>query len=88
MAGTVYDVPIRSEAVDISSTDHTFTIKRITGIYVGGTGNIVATLYGDSGARTYAVTAGQILLGMFGSVTRTNTTATGLIGLSSFANDG
>lgn len=86
MAGAA-NFPLRSESVNLT-TDYTFAIKAITEIYVGGSGNLVATLVGDSGSVTYAVTAGQILPGAFKSVTKVGTTATGLIGRSAFPNDG
>jgi hypothetical protein len=69
-----------SEAVDISSTDHTFVLKT-TAIYCGGAGNLIARLRGDSTDRTWVVQAGQYVLGDFLKVTRTSTTATAMIGV-------
>lgn len=84
--------PYRSEVVDISSTDHTFTIKNITAIKnnSGVSGTVVARLWGDNADRTWKVASGELLLGRFKSVTRTGTTLTtanDLIGVTGVVSD-
>lgn len=68
--------PASSEVVDISSTNHTF-VGKTTGIRCDAAGTVIAKLRGDNAARTYTVSAGEILWGDFESVTKTNTTLTG-----------
>lgn len=52
---------------------------RPAGVYVGVGGNLVMTLAGArGGAVTYAVVAGQVVLGEVGSIDHT-TTASGLV---------
>jgi hypothetical protein len=84
MPGTaVYEVPpLKSEVVNLASTDYTFTIS-VDELYVGGAGTVIAQLSGDATARTYlGVAAGTVLRGAFIKITKTGTTATGLIGRS------
>lgn len=71
----------KSETVDISSTDFTFTIA-CTCVYATGAGNLIVRLGGDSVDRTFAVTAGQFFKCAPSLVRRTGTTATGLVGLT------
>lgn len=73
-------VPYKSEAVDISSTNHTFILK-VQAIYCGGAGTVVARLRGDSVDSTWEVTAGQYLHGDFTVVTRTGTDASLMVGV-------
>lgn len=76
--------PPRSEAVDISTTDHTFSFP-ISAIYIGTVGTVIARLRGDSVDRTYLaamVFPGMYLLGDFEVVRRTGTTAASMIGVS------
>src|SRR5574341_116200 len=71
----------KSEAVNIGGGDHTFSFP-IDGIYVGGAGNIVARLRGDSSDRTWVgVVAGLYIFGDFSVVRQTLTTATSMIGV-------
>lgn len=76
--------PHRSEVVDISVADHTFSFP-ISAIFVGGSGTVIARLRGDSVDRTYSAAMafnGMYLLGDFSIVRRTGTTATSMIGVS------
>jgi len=68
-------VPVASEVVDISATDHTFAAS-IHALRSDGFGTVVATLRDDSVARTYTVAAGEVLVGQFTSVTKVGTTVT------------
>lgn len=72
--------PNKSEAVDISSTDHTFSTPYPTHIYCGTGGTLIATLEKDSSAQTYTnVPDGGIVLGRFKSVTKTSTTTAAMV---------
>jgi len=83
------DPPMRSELVDISSTDHTFTIKEITGLWIGNTaGDVVGRLWGDSADSTWPVAANTMLPGRFKLIRKTNTTASTIRGVSGLPNDG
>jgi hypothetical protein len=78
MSDRALNPPVRSEVVDISSTDHTFAITNITAIYnnSGTTGTVVAKLVGDSASRPWKVVAGQYLIGRYTVVERSGTTLT------------
>lgn len=69
-----------AEAADISAADHTFS-KTTRGVYVGGAGNLIVTLAGGQEVTFVGVTAGTILPICAVSVTRTDTTATDILGL-------
>lgn len=74
------------EAVDISSTDHTFSRGPARGLIVTVTGNVVIVMDNDASTVTIpvVVTAGHFveLRGfLITSVTRTGTTATVLCGM-------
>jgi len=76
----------QSEVVDISATNHSFTLKT-TAIKnnTATDGTIVATLRFDGAARPWFVRAGDYLLGDFVSVTKagsTLTAANAMIGVS------
>lgn len=78
---SVVGVVTAAEAVDISSTDHTFA-NTVRGLYVGGAGDVILRLVGDDADVTFkAVPVGSILPFAAAIVRRTNTTATFLVGL-------
>lgn len=74
--------PARSSvAIDISATDHNLETS-CRGIYVGGAGNIICRLVGDSSDRTFSnVLAGTVLPVQASKITRTGTTATLMVAL-------
>ena len=83
------NVPYRTETVDISTTDYTFTSKKVIGIYVGGAGAVKCRLWGDAADQTFAaVPVGTVLWGAFKSITRTGTAATNIVGLISAPTEG
>lgn len=69
-----------AEAVDISSTDHTFS-NTTRGIYVGGTGNMIVTMADGQEVTFATIPAGTLLPIRAASVTKTGTTATTMVGL-------
>jgi hypothetical protein len=64
--------------VDISSADHTFTIKTIAGIHNASAtaGTLTGRLIGDSADSVYYIPAGETQLGCFSVVRKTGTTLT------------
>lgn len=77
------DIINQSEAVNLASADHTFTL-RVDAIYCGAAGDVVARLKGDGADSTWKVQAGQYLHGEFTVVRRTGTTATNLLGVRTY----
>jgi len=68
------NIPQKHIAITASANALTFAVD---GIYIGGSGNVTATMGGTS--ATYAAIAGTYLLGTFSHVTAA--TATGLVGV-------
>lgn len=68
--------PFKTEVVDISTTDHTFTLK-VQSIYCNATGTLIVELKGDADgtSRPYEVTQGQVLFGAFRKVVLSGTSA-------------
>lgn len=84
------DPPVRSEVVDISSANYTFSSKAITAIYCNAAGTVIGRLVGDAADSTWVVTASQYLLGRFKSVTKVGTTLTAagnMVGVTGFPSD-
>ena len=67
-------IPKDHQAITASANALTF---RVDGTYIGGSGNVTATMNGNS--VVYAAIAGTYLLGTFSHVTAA--TATGLVGV-------
>ena len=88
-----YDPPRRSEIVDISSTDHTFTIQTITRLHnaTNTAGTVVVRLRGDGTTNSNRyIPAGGVIDGFFAMVVRSGTslTATGaIVGTSPHSSD-
>lgn len=77
---TLHESFLDGQAVDISSTDHTF--KKLTrGIYIGGAGAIVLVLASGRTLTFSAVPVGTMLKVAASKVIKTNTTATNILGL-------
>lgn len=76
--------PYRSEVVVVAG-GHTFDLTgdlRVVALWVGGAGNVVGRLEGDSADVTFTgVPAGTYLYGRFTSIAAT-TTATNIVGLA------
>ena len=69
------------EAVDISTTDHTF-LNSIEGLYVGTGGDVIVRLKGDDADQTFKNVADGTVLPIAPSIVRrTSTTAADMIGL-------
>ena len=83
------DPPRRSELVTIASGDHTFTIKTIYALHnpTASAGAVVATLWGDTSARTFYILAGGVQYGMFKSITASGTGPATILGLTPMAAD-
>lgn len=79
--GKLTVAPSKSVAVDVSSTDFdiTQTLPFATQLYIGVSGDVVATLLGDTTSRTYKNVPVGVLVGMFVTVVKTGTTATNII---------
>ncbi len=78
---SIQSVATAGEAVDISSTDHTF-VNTVRALYVGGAGDVVIRGAGDDADVTFkAVPVGSILPVAASKVVRTGTTATFMVGL-------
>lgn len=77
----VLQSPRKAEAVDISAGDHAFTVIPTT-LYVGGAGNVYASLAGEGTTfHSYVgVTAGTTLIGQWHTI-RSDTTATDMVAL-------
>lgn len=72
-----------AEAVNIASTDHTFTGK-VRGLFVGGAGNVIVHFPGSPSGTNITFTgvvAGTILPIVIDKVIKTSTTATNMVGL-------
>ena len=68
------NIPHDHQAISASANALTFGVEAI---YIGGSGNVTATMNGNS--VTYAAIAGTYILGTFSHVTAA--TATGLVGV-------
>lgn len=68
------------EAVDISTTDHTFS-KYTRSVYVGTGGTLIVTTVGGTSLTYLNVQDGSFLPIRVKSVTKTGTTASDILGL-------
>ena len=78
----------KSEVVDISSTDYTFTSLTISALHnaTSSGGTVVAKLLGDTGNSTWYIAAGKSVPGCFAKVIKSGTSLTAanaIIGLTS-----
>lgn len=87
-------ISLRSEVVDISSTDHVFVSANICALHntTAAAGTVVARLAGDGTTNsTWRLAAGTVVYGAFVRVVRSGTsltTAEAILGLSPNATDG
>jgi hypothetical protein len=79
-------IPDKSEPVDLTSGDHTFTL-RVDAIFCSADGTVVARLRKDTADTEWAVKAGDYLLGNFRLVRDTSSPSTGLIGVADTSKD-
>ena len=69
--------PDNALAVDVSSTDQTFTPGAT--IFCGGAGNVVVTPLAGGSDVTFTVVAGQVVPVRVSAVKKTGTTATSMV---------